>query len=74
MLREELEKTYGEEYATLLRILGQLRGKMEKNAKMGRRWFDQLMAAGILEAIRQKDDVKVKQMVFDITGEEVGIG
>ncbi len=71
MLREELEAVYGEEYAMLLNILGQLRNKMERNAGIGRKWFDQLMAAGLLEAIRQKNESKVKQTVFDITGEEV---
>lgn len=74
MLREELEAVYGEEYATLLNILGQLRGRMEKNAGVGRKWFDQLMAAGLLTAIRKKDEGKVKQIVFDITGEEVQFG
>ncbi len=74
MLREELEAVYGEEYATLLNILGQLRGRMEKNAGIGRKWFDQLMAAGLLAAIRKKDEGKVKQIVFDITGEEVQCG
>jgi precorrin-2 dehydrogenase / sirohydrochlorin ferrochelatase len=71
MLREELEEAYGEEYATLLNILGQLRDQMEKNAGVGRKWFDQLMAAGLLEAIRQKNENQVKQLVFDITGKEV---
>lgn len=72
-LREELETVYGEEYATLLNILGQLRGKMEKNTGMGKVWFDQLMAAGLLDAIRQKQIDKVKKIVRDITGEEVAI-
>lgn len=70
-LREELEGVYGEEYATLTHILGQLRGRMDKNTGMGKVWFDKLMAAGLLEAIRQKDQSKVKTIVRDITGEEV---
>ena len=74
LLREELEAAYGEEYATLLNILGQLRSRMEKNAGVGRKWFDKLMAAGLLEAIRQKDESKMKKIVFDITGEEVLLG
>ena len=74
MLREELEAAYGEEYAILLNILGQLRSRMEKNAGVGRKWFDRLMAAGLLDAIRRKDEQNVKQMVFDITGEEVQFG
>jgi precorrin-2 dehydrogenase / sirohydrochlorin ferrochelatase len=70
-LREELEETYGEEYATLLNILGQLRSKMEKNAGRGKVWFDHLMAAGLLAAIRQQQWDQVKKIVRDITGEEV---
>ena len=70
-LREELEETYGVEYATLTSILGQLRNKMEKNAGLGKVWFEKLMESGLLNAIRQKDANKVKTIVRDITGEEV---
>ena len=70
-LREELEEVYGEEYAILLNILGQLRMKMEKNAGVGKTWFDQLMAAGLLDAIRQKQIERAKTIVRDITGWEV---
>lgn len=72
-LREELEAAYGEEYAALLDILGQLRGRMEKNAGRGRVWFDQLMAAGLLTSLRQKDAGTAKKIVREITGEEVNI-
>lgn len=72
-LREELETAYGEEYAALLDILGQLRGRMEKNAGRGRAWFDQLMAAGLLTSLRQKDAEAAKKIVREITGEEVNI-
>ena len=72
-LREELEAAYGEEYVTLLNILGQLRGRMEKNAGVGKVWFDKLMASGLLEAIRRKDIDAVRKIVRDITGEEVAI-
>lgn len=72
-LREELEAAYGEEYATLLDILGQLRGRMEKNAGRGRTWFDQLMAAGLLNILRQKDADAAKKIIREITGEEVRI-
>ena len=70
-LREELENVYGEEYATLLNILGQLRSRMEKNVGVGKVWFDKLLAAGLLEAIRQKDEARVKIIVRAVTGEEV---
>lgn len=72
-LREELESVYGMEYATLLNILGQLRGKMEKNAGRGRVWFDELLAGGLLDAIRKNDEGRVKKIIRDITGEEVHI-
>lgn len=72
-LREELESAYGEEYGTLLKLLGQLREKMEKNAGVGNTWFDQLMGAGLLEAIRRKDDNQVKEIIHKVTGKEVHI-
>ena len=72
-LREELEAAYGEEYATLLSILGQLRNRMEKNAGLGKVWFDGLLKAGLLDAIREKDPKRVKTIVREITGEEVGL-
>jgi precorrin-2 dehydrogenase/sirohydrochlorin ferrochelatase len=72
-LREELEATYGEEYAILLNILGNLRTKMEKNAGSGKDWFDSLMNAGILEFIKNKDIKKVKDIVKKVTGEEVKV-
>ena len=72
-LREELEAAYGEEYAALLDILGQLRSRMEKNTGRGRAWFDQLMAAGLLTSLRRKDTKTAKKIVRDITGEEVNI-
>ena len=72
-LREELEAQYGKEYEIFLNILGNLRVKMEKNAGVGKDWFDSLLAAGILDSIKEKDKKKVKETVKKITGEEVEI-
>jgi len=70
-LREELERAYGEEYALLNNIFGQLRVKMEKNTAAGKQWFDKLMAAGLLDALRQRNWQKAGQIVREETGEEV---
>ena len=57
----------------LTSVLGQLRAGMEKNSGMGRKWFDELMAAGLLEAIRSGDEGRVKEIVRSITGQEVSL-
>jgi precorrin-2 dehydrogenase / sirohydrochlorin ferrochelatase len=72
-LREELEAKYGREYEIFLNILGNLRVKMVKNEGIGKDWFESLLAAGILDFIREKDREKVKKTVQKITGEEVEI-
>jgi len=72
-LREELETQYGKEYEILLNILGNLRGKMAKNAGVGKDWFDSLIAAGILDSIKDKDIKKVQEIVKKITGEEIEV-
>jgi precorrin-2 dehydrogenase/sirohydrochlorin ferrochelatase len=72
-LREELESRYGKEYEILLNILGNLRVRMEKNAGVGKDWFNSLMAAGILNFIKEKNTKKIKEIVKKITGEEVEI-
>jgi precorrin-2 dehydrogenase/sirohydrochlorin ferrochelatase len=72
-LREELESIYGEEYEILLNILGNLRAKMIKNAGADKNWVKLLLAAGILDSIREKDWEKVKKTVQKITGEEVEV-
>lgn len=72
-LREELEARYGKEYEIILDILGDLRTKMEKNAGVGRDWFDALMKAGILDSIRRKDTKALQDMIKNITGEDVKI-
>jgi precorrin-2 dehydrogenase/sirohydrochlorin ferrochelatase len=72
-LREELESRYGEEYEILLNILGNLRAKMIKVAGVDKNWAKLLLAAGILDSIREKDWEKVKKTVQKITGEEVEV-
>jgi precorrin-2 dehydrogenase/sirohydrochlorin ferrochelatase len=72
-LREELESKYGKEYEIFLNILGRLRTKMAKNSRVGKDWFASLLAAGMLDVIKEKDWKKVKMLVKKITGKEVEI-
>ena len=72
-LRKELESRYGEEYEIFIRILGDLRLQMTKNAGVGKSWFDALISSGILAMIQKKDWEKVKNTVREITGQEVKI-
>lgn len=72
-LRQELENKYGREYETFLDILGDLRGKMAKKAGVGKDWFISLMAEGILDYLKNRDIKKVKEIVKEVTGEEVEI-
>jgi precorrin-2 dehydrogenase/sirohydrochlorin ferrochelatase len=72
-LREELESKYGKEYEIFLNILGTLRVKMEKNAGVGKDRFESMLAAGIMDFIKEKNPNKVKEIVKKITGEEVEI-
>lgn len=62
-LREELETKYGKEYEILLNILGNLRTKMGKNAGAGKDWFKSLLAADILDFIKNNDIKKIKEIV-----------
>ena len=72
-LREELESKYGKEYEIFLNILGRLRTKMAKSSRVGKDWFASLLAAGMLDVIKEKDWKKVKMLVKKITGKEVEI-
>jgi precorrin-2 dehydrogenase / sirohydrochlorin ferrochelatase len=72
-LREELEAKYGKEYEIFLNILGNLRVNMTKNEGKGKDWFKSLLAAGILDSIKDKDIKKVKEIVKNITGEAMEI-
>lgn len=72
-VREELEVIYGREYEILLNILGKLRVKMARNVGVGKDWFNALMDAGILYYIKEKDMERVRELVKEITGEEVEV-
>lgn len=74
MIRDELEGRYGDEYAVLLHIMGELRGRIlargwhpDENREM----FMALVQSPILEKIRQSRWEEVEDMVKNLTGEEI---
>jgi precorrin-2 dehydrogenase/sirohydrochlorin ferrochelatase len=70
-LRQELEERYGPEYKTLLKIMGELRGKIidrGEGSDENRKLFETLVDSDILEQIRKGKWKKVEKIVKDMTG------
>jgi precorrin-2 dehydrogenase/sirohydrochlorin ferrochelatase len=75
-LREELETGFGPEYAVLLEILGELRGKVIAAGRCSdenRDCFDAVVRSEILEEIRRKDWTKVGETIRGLTGVEMEV-
>jgi precorrin-2 dehydrogenase / sirohydrochlorin ferrochelatase len=76
-VREELEEAYGAEYAVLLEILGELREKViaaGRSSAENRERFAAVVRSEILDDIRRKDWMKVKEMICRLTGVEMEVG
>lgn len=70
-LREDLEGTYGPEYAVLLEILGELRQKVIASgcsSAENRDRFEAVVRSEILDDIRRKDWKRVEETIFKVTG------
>lgn len=70
-LRKELEERYGPEYATLLKIMGEVRGRVidrGEGAGENRRIFEALVDSDILERIRRGHWRKVEETVKRLAG------
>ncbi len=70
-IRQDMEKAYGEEYAVLLEIMGDLRDKViaaGRSSADNRDIFEALLQSTILEEIREERWAEVKRIVRDITG------
>ncbi|PIP04941.1 MAG: siroheme synthase [Syntrophobacterales bacterium CG_4_8_14_3_um_filter_49_14] len=75
-LREELERHYGPEYATLLELLGELREKMvvrSRSSPENKRVFTALVNSDILQYIREKNWSCVKKVIHDIMNINIDI-
>ena len=76
-VREDLEEAYGAEYAVLLEILGELREKViaaGRSSAENRERFAAVVRSEILDDIRRKDWMKVKEMIRRLTGVEMEVG
>ncbi len=70
-LRQELEERYGPEYAVLLKIMGEVRGRIiecGEGSDENRRIFEALVDSDILERIRKGHWKKVEETVKRLAG------
>ncbi len=75
-LRKEMALHFGPEYETLLRIMGRIRGRIierghppEKNKAL----FESVIDSDIMDHIRGKRWDKVREVVRNLTGEEIEV-
>ena len=76
-LREDLEKLYGSEYQSLLKVMGSLREKLVvkgHSSDENKRLFESVVHSDILRHIKDKNWKQVKKVISDITGIDVEIG
>ncbi len=76
-LREEIEERYGPEYSTLLTIMGDLRGRIiarGASSAENRVLFESVLDSDILRYIREGKGDKVREIIRDLTGEDVEVG
>jgi len=70
-LRRELEERYGPEYGVLLKIMGELRGRILERGEgpdENRKIFEALVDSDILERIRRGHRRKVEETVKQLAG------
>ncbi len=76
-LREEIEERYGPEYGTLLEIMGDLRGKIiarGASSEENRKIFESVLDSDILRYIREEKGDRVREIIKDLTGEDIEAG
>jgi len=71
-LRQSLEKDFGPEYATLLKLMGAIRGQrlaQDKSPEAHRRVFVHLLDRGLLDMIRESQTGDIDGLLEEILGE-----
>ncbi len=70
-LRQDLEERYGPEYEVLLKIMGEVRGRIigrGESSEKNRKIFEAIVDSDILDRIRKGNWKKVEKIVKDMTG------
>jgi precorrin-2 dehydrogenase/sirohydrochlorin ferrochelatase len=70
-LRRKLQKSFGDEYAELLQIMGALRTKLLAQAhapEEHKPLFEKLIRSDLLEAIQRQDRLRIDELLSDIFG------
>ncbi|MBN2539244.1 MAG: bifunctional precorrin-2 dehydrogenase/sirohydrochlorin ferrochelatase, partial [Deltaproteobacteria bacterium] len=73
-LRENMEEKYGPEYGILLDIMGDLRERIidrGDTSTENRKLFESVLDSDILRYIREEKWNRVREIVWDLTGEDV---
>ena len=74
-IRQNLEREFGPEYATLLNLMGAIRKRLLSTGKSPeghKRMFERLLDNGLLEMIRDNRIKDVDSLLVDVLGEEYG--
>lgn len=75
-LRQEMEFHYGPEYRILLKILGNVRDNVIKKGRSSddnKELFESVVNSDILKFIRDKDWKSVREIVRNITGDDIEV-
>lgn len=70
-LRKELEKTFGDEYALFLLLMGEIRKKLlaaEHAPEAHKPIFERLIDHDLVAMIRNNDKERINQLLFDVLG------
>jgi precorrin-2 dehydrogenase/sirohydrochlorin ferrochelatase len=70
-LRKDLEKTFGDEYALFLKLMGEIRKKLlaEEHAPEAHKpIFEKLLSHSLPEMIKKNEKERINQILFDVLG------
>lgn len=75
-IREDLQRLYGPEYKKMLQIMGSVRKKILARghaSEANKAIFEALVHSDMLQAIREKNRIRVKQMIRDASGIDMDV-